>query len=131
MFHPFNVVWFSFEHILINSATLPFLLLSYERNLNTNKFLNKYLIACALLQGLIFLSGHFQVSYYTAIFFILFAVFKFIQYSVGELGFRAGLKSFSAVFAKHIFSIVFIFLFALIIASIVLIPFLPFVLSPV
>src|SRR3989338_3693274 len=52
MFHPFNVVWFSFEHSIMNSATLPFLLLMYEKNLASGKLLNKYLLTSALLLGL-------------------------------------------------------------------------------
>ena len=117
IFHPFNVVWFSFEHALMNSAILPFLLLAYEKNLHHYKLINKNLLTCALLQGLIFLSGHLQVSYYTAIFFLLFAAFKFIQ------NISAGKREF----IKHIFSVCFIFAIGLMMASVVLIPVIPFI----
>lgn len=117
MFHPFNVVWFSFEHILMNSATLPFLLLTYEKNLRDNRLINPFLLLCALLQGLIFLSGHLQISYYTTIFFVLFAGFRFAK----------SLLSSEKNHIKHVFSIFFIFLIALMMGSIVFVPFIPFV----
>lgn len=109
MFQPFNVTWFSYEHMLMNSATMPFLLLSYEKNLAQPKSLNKYLLISAFLLGLIFLSGHLQYIYYTVIFFLLFASFRFL------LNYKS--------FTKHIFSILFVLLFGIIIGSIVLIPF--------
>lgn len=115
MFHPFNVTWFSFEHMLMNSAALPFLILSYEKNINNPRLLNKHLVASAFLLGLIFISGHLQIVYYTVIFFVLFAFFRFMQsifYSESN-------------YLKHIFSILFVCSFALMIGAIVLITFLP------
>ena len=38
MFHPFNAKWLSYEHVLVNSATLPYLLLMYEKYLKENGF---------------------------------------------------------------------------------------------
>ena len=120
MFHPFNVVWFSFEHSLMNSATLPFLLLMYEKNLASKKLLNKHLLISALLLGLIFLSGHLQVSYYTAIFFILFASFRFLQsIFVHKINFFP--------YIKQIIGLVFICSIALMMSAVVLIPLIPFV----
>ncbi|OGI13031.1 MAG: hypothetical protein A3I68_02650 [Candidatus Melainabacteria bacterium RIFCSPLOWO2_02_FULL_35_15] len=111
MFQPFNVTWFSYEHMLMNSAAFPFLLLSYEKNLNNKNILNKYLLFSALLLGLIFISGHLQYIYYTVIFFVLFAVFR---------GASARLA-----FTKHLFSILFIFGTGLMIGAVVLVPFFP------
>ena len=111
MFHPKSVFLFSFEHMLMTSATLPFLILGYEKNLKEEKLLNKYLILCALLQGLIFLSGHLQITYYTAIVFFLFTIFCFVrERSLTNL-------------LKHTFSSLFIFSFGLMIAQVVLVPF--------
>ena len=113
MFQPFNVTWFSYEHMLMNSALFPFLLLSYEKNINDKNLLNKYLLLSALLLGLIFISGHLQYIYYTVMFFVLFAIFRFI-----------GTNSRGAI-TKHIFSILFISGIGIMIGAIVLIPFLP------
>ncbi len=113
MFHPFNVTWFSFEHMLMNSATLPFLLLSYEKNIKCHKVFNSYLIISAFLLGLIFISGHLQIVYYTIIFFALFVLFRFIQSVV----------IFRESFLKHGLRILFIFLFGIMISAIVTVPF--------
>ena len=115
MFQPFNATWMSYEHMLMNSATLPFLLLFYEKNIKAEKLLNKHLLISALLLGLIFLSGHLQYIHYTAIFFILFSVYKFIACAL-----NVNLRS---VFVKHSFSIVFVFGIAVMIGAIVLVPF--------
>ena len=115
MFHPFNATWFSYELMLMNSAAIPFLLLSYEKNLAQPKFFNKYLLISPLLLALIFLSGHLQFMYYTFILFFLFTLFKFLF----------DYKSFK----RHIFSILFVSLFGIIISSIVLIPFFPLFLN--
>lgn len=109
MFQPFNVTWFSYEHMIMNSASLPFLLLSYERNLNEKHMLNKYLLLSALLLGLIFISGHLQYIYYTVMFFVLFAIFRGI--------------SLKLAFTKQVFSFVFILGIGIMIGAIVLIPF--------
>lgn len=111
IFQPFNVTWMSYEHMLMNSATVPFLILAYEKNLKEDKILNKYLLISALLLGLIFLSGHLQYIHYTSIFFILFAVFRGI--------------STRLALTKQIFSIVFVFGIGIMIGAIVLIPFVP------
>ena len=112
MFQPFNVTWFSYEHMIMNSACLPFLLLSYEKNINEKKFLNKYLLYSALLFGLIFISGHLQYIYYTALFFVFFALFRFVLSSKEK-------------YVKHAFSTFFVFGIAIMIGAIVLVPFLP------
>ena len=111
MFHPFNVTWFSYEHMLMNSATLPFLILSYEKALSHPRLINKYLPLSGLLLGLIFLSGHLQYIYYTFIFFFFFAVFKLLL----------DRKSF----VKHICNMFFVSLCGILIGSIVLFPFFP------
>ena len=116
MFQPFNVTWFSYEHMIMNSAVLPFLLLSYEKTIDEKEFLNKYLLLCALLLGLIFISGHLQYIYYTVMFFVLFAVFRF----VGAIGVGA-----RPALTKQVLSIVFILGIGLMIGAIVLIPFFP------
>ncbi|MBI3308656.1 MAG: hypothetical protein HYZ79_04720 [Candidatus Melainabacteria bacterium] len=115
MFHPFCAKWFSFEHILMTSATLPFLIYFYEKNLKEKNIINKNLLISALLGGLIFLSGHLQVVYYTLIFFLLFALFRLF---ITE-------RKISNILLQHIFSLAFIFCIALMIGSIVLIPFFP------
>ena len=117
MFQPFNATWMSYEHMLMNSATLPFLLLFYEKNIKAERLLNKYLLISALLLGLIFLSGHLQYIHYTSIFFILFSSYKFIA-SV----FKADMKS---VLVKHLFSMIFILGTGIMIGAVVLIPFFP------
>lgn len=115
MFHPFNVTWFSFEHMLMNSATLPFLLLAYDKNIYTPTLLNKYLLISSLLLGLIFISGHLQIVYYTVIFFFMFCIYKLL------LG--AFLKK--GDFVKNLSSILFIFSLASMIGAVVLVPFFP------
>lgn len=120
MFHPFNMIWFSFEHIIMNSATLPFLLLSYEKNLRAGKLLNRHLLISALLLGLIFLSGHLQVSYYTAIFFVMFASFKFLQ----SISFYK--KSYFS-YIRQIVGVIFICAIGLMMCGVVLVPLVPFV----
>ncbi len=115
MFHPFNVTWFSFEHMLMNSATLPFLLLAYGKNLEDSRLVNKYLLISALLLSLIFLSGHLQVVYYTVIVFFLFTLFQLFE----------SLLYKKKDFVKHLFSIFFVFLFAIAIGAIVVLPFFP------
>ena len=108
MFQPFNVTWSGYEHMIMNSAAMPFLLLFYDKSINEKKIINKYLLLSALILGLIFISGHLQYIYYSAIFFFMFALFRFIS-------------SFSV---KHLLSIIFIFVIGLMIGSIVIIPFL-------
>lgn len=112
MFQPFNITWLSYEHMLMNSATLPYLLLCYEKNLSSKKLLNKYLLFSAFLLGLIFLSGHLQYIYYTFIFFFLFVCFKSFTYKMTFLN-------------KQIISTSFIFLIGIMMGSIVLISFFP------
>ena len=109
MFQPFNITWFSYEHMLMNSATLPFLLIFYGRSLTHKKLINRDLLLSALLLGLIFLSGHLQYVYYTVIFFFLYAMFKIVVN-------RNNLS-------KHLFNLIFALFFALMISSVVLIPF--------
>lgn len=115
MFHPFNATWMSFEHMLMNSATLPFLLIFYQKNLSNKRLLNKEIIYSAFLLGLIFLSGHLQIVYYTVLFFFLFSGFFFL----------VDLFRKKQNYIKHIFSILFVFSFSILISSIVLIPFFP------
>lgn len=113
MFHPFNVTWFSYEHMIMNSAVMPFLFLAYEKNLTHQKILNKYLLISAALLGLIFISGHLQYIYYSAVFFIMFALFRFLM----DLFLKKKL------FFKHFFSFIFVLLIGIMIGSIVLVPF--------
>ena len=115
MFQPFNATWFSYEHMIMNSATLPFLLLSYEKNLKNNDLLNKHLLISALLTGLIFLSGHFQYVYYTMVFFLLFAFFRLITNCWSD----------KKQLFKNLFSVSFIISFGLLIGMIVIVPFFP------
>ncbi len=115
MFQPFNVTWFSYEHMLMNSAVLPFLILCYEKNLREVKLVNKYLVFSSLLLGLVFLSGHLQYVYYTFIFFLLFASFRFL------LDYKS--------FTRHTASIFFVSLFGIFIGSVVIIPFFPLFLN--
>ena len=112
MFHPFNATWFSYEHMLMNSATLPFLLLFYEKNLLARNTFNRYLVLSALLLGLIFLSGHLQYIYYTFIFFILYAVFKFFISQDKNI-------------TRHLSSIIVISTGGVLIGLVVIIPFFP------
>ncbi|MBI3307891.1 MAG: hypothetical protein HYZ79_00785, partial [Candidatus Melainabacteria bacterium] len=105
MFHPFNVTHFSYEHILLCSSSLPFLILCFEHCINSKKFLNIYLLLSSFLLGLIFISGHLQVVYYTVLLFFLFVIFR------------------SMLNYKNLFSAVFIFVIGLMIASIVILPF--------
>ena len=121
MFQPFNVTWFSYEHMLMNSAVFPFLLLSYEKNINDKILLNKYLLLSALLLGLIFISGHLQYIYYTVMFFVLFAVFRFVV-GIVDVGLQ---PTSTGIFKKHLLSIVFVFGIGIMIGAIVLVPFLP------
>ncbi|GEM_PF-2051626 len=114
MFHPFNVTWFSYEHMLMNSATLPFVLIAYEKSIKESKIINKYLLLSALLLGLIFISGHLQIVYYTVIFFFLFVAFRF---SIDAFIWRRN-------YLKHFFSTLFISSIAIMIGAIVLVPFL-------
>lgn len=113
MFHPFNVKFFSFEHMLMISAVLPFLLMSYDKNLRTNSMLNVYLVISALLLGLIFLSGKLQFVGLSVLFFLFFVMFRFFE----------SLFYYKKVIAKHLFSIFFVFLFAMMIGSVVLVPY--------
>ena len=115
MFHPFNITWFSCEHVLMCSATLPFLIITYEKCIKRKELLNKYLLISSALLGLIFISGHLQHVYYTVIFFFLFAVFRFIENIIIDK--KGGLK--------HLFSILFVFIPALMIGAIVTVPFFP------
>lgn len=117
IFNPFCVTWLSYEHVLINVATLPYLLLAYEKHLKCTNFLNKYLLASALLLGLIFVSGHLQKVYYTIMFFTFFVFFRMVTQIVQ--------------IKKHLFSFLFVFLFGLMIGSVVLVPFFPFFLNSV
>lgn len=117
MFHPFNVVWFSFEHILMISSVLPFLIISYEKNIKDQKILNKYLLTSTALLGLIFISGHLQHVYYAVIFFFLFVVYRFVQNLIID----------KRVFLKHLFSILFVFILALMIGAVVTVPFFPLI----
>ncbi|MBI3308654.1 MAG: hypothetical protein HYZ79_04710, partial [Candidatus Melainabacteria bacterium] len=115
MFHPFNAKWLSYEHVLINSATLPYLLLMYEKYLKEKNILNKYLIFSILLTGLIFISGHLQKVYYALFFFFLFIIFRFIL---------------NVILAKQnptkiLISSILIFGIGLLIGSIVLVQFFP------
>lgn len=112
MFHPSNVTWFSFEHLLMCSALLPFLLLAYCKNLQAKTFLNGYLLISALLLGLLFLSGHLQYVYYNLIFFTLFAAFILVI----KLTQKKNIM-------KHIFSIAFILISGFMIGSVIVIPF--------
>ena len=107
MFNPFNVTWFSYEHMLMNSAVLPFLLLSFEKTINSKKLINKYLLLSSLLLGLIFLSGHLQYIYYTVIFFALYSIFRII----------------TSKRPNALLSLVFIFIVGGMIGGIVLLPF--------
>ncbi len=115
MFQPFNVTWFSYEHMIMNSATLPFLILFYEKNLLENKLINKYLLFSALLLGLIFISGHLQYVYYSAVFFLLFASFKAVS---------SFFEKDAGIF-KHLFGIFFVTSIGLMIGMAVIIPFFP------
>ena len=115
MFQPFNVTWFSYEHMIMNSAVLPFLILSYEKNLLEDRLINKYLLFSAFLLGLIFISGHLQYVYYSAVFFILFALFKTV-FSF----FKKDIKLF-----KNLFGTFFVASIGLMIGMIVIVPFLP------
>ena len=112
MFHPFNVVWLSFEHVLMISSVLPFLIISYEKNINSQRILNKYLLISATLLGLIFLSGHLQHVYYALIFFFLYAVYRLFLTFLLKKGDHL----------KHIFSIVFIFSISFMMGAVVTIP---------
>ncbi len=114
MFQPFNATWMSYEHMIMNSAAMPFLILFYEKALKQNRLINKNLIASAVLLGLIFLSGHFQYIYYSAIFFFLFAFFRFLVCMFSDRK--------SAM--MHVFSFLFVFVFGLLIGSITILPFL-------
>ena len=114
MFQPFNVTWLSYGHMILNCATLPFLLLCYEKNIQEKKLLNKYLLASALLLGLIFISGHLQYIHYTTIFFVLFMLFRFL----------GSFFSKDKNYAKHLVSILFVLPAGLMIGAIVIIPFL-------
>lgn len=112
MFHPCNVTWFSFEHMLMCSALLPFILLTYCKNLQSPNLLNGYLLTSALLMGLLFLSGHLQYVYYCLIFFSIFIVFILLI----KLSHKKSIL-------KHIFSILFIFIAGIMIGLVVLVPF--------
>ena len=114
MFQPFNATWMSYEHMIMNSAAIPFLILFYGRALKHDRLINKNLIASALILGLIFLSGHFQYIYYSVIFYFLFALF----YSL-----VSGLNNKKNII-KHVFSFLFVFGFGLLIGSIAILPFL-------
>ncbi len=109
MFQPFNATWLSYEHMIMNSAVLPFLLLSYEYCINEKKFINKHLLLSSFLLGLIFLSGHLQYVYYSAVFFGLYGIFKLLLDK--------------SRFLRHLFGLIFIFVFGIMIGAIVIIPF--------
>ena len=111
MFQPFNVTWLSYGHMILNCATLPFLLLFYEKSINSSSLFNKHLIFTALAMGLLFLSGHLQYIHYTTIFFVLFILFKCLT-NRGN-------------FFKHLLSSIFILVFGVMIGSIVILQFLP------
>ena len=124
MFQPFNVTWFSYEHMLMNSACLPFLLLSYEKSISEKQFLNKYLLLSALLLGLLFISGHLQYIYYTVVFFVLFAVFRAVGAVRVVFPTRGG-SAFGGkpALTRQLFSGIFVFGIGLMIGSVVLLPF--------
>ncbi|MBI3591338.1 MAG: hypothetical protein HY094_08200 [Candidatus Melainabacteria bacterium] len=113
MFHPFNATRFSYEYMLMISATLPFLLLFYEKNLNENKLLNKNLIISSFFLGLIFSSGHLQYVEYTTLFFLMFACFRLFL----------SIFSPNPRILKNVVSICFVSFFAISIGSSVIIPF--------
>lgn len=113
MFQPCNTKWFSFEHMLMVSATLPFLLIAYDKNLKRSSLLNVYLIISSFLLGMILLSGRLQIVGLAVLFFLLFAVFRFLE----------NLSFYRRDFSKHLFSLVFVFSFAIMIGSVVLIPY--------
>ena len=110
MFQPFNVTWFSYEHMLMNSAVFPYLLMSFDKSIRENQPINKHLIFSALILGLIFISGHLQYVYYTAVFFILFAGFRIFSQKKNIL--------------KNLFRLLFILSFGVLIGGIVIVPFL-------
>ncbi len=113
MFNPFNSTWISQESILLLSVTLPFLILAYERSISSQKFLNKHLITSAILLGLIFISGHLQVIYYSFLFFTLFTFFKSINAFFTD----------KKLVLLHLSTFTFISIFSLMFSSVVLIPF--------
>lgn len=115
IFHPFNATWFSFEHVPMNSAILPFLLLLYDKSLAAKKLLNYLLLLSSLILGLIFISGHLQHVYYTVILFFLYAFCKLI-FSF----FRA-----QKYFVKNIFSLFFVLFIGILIGMESIIPFFP------
>ena len=119
MFNPFNVTWFSYEHMLMNSATLPFLMLTFEKSLLEKSIINKHLIISALLLGLIFLSGHLQYIYYTALFFVFFALFKIVLISTNN----------KERLLANLLKIVIISMSGILIGLIVIIPFIPLLLN--
>ena len=112
MFHPFNVTHFSYEHVLMCSAILPFLLLSYEKNLKEVKLINKYLLVSVLLFSLLFLSGEFKTVIFPALFFFLFMGFRFFQ----------NIFSYRKDFVRHSFSIIFISFLGLMVCQVALFP---------
>lgn len=115
MFNPYLLCWFGYEHTLMCNSILPFLLLFYDKSINEKKILNPYLIYASALAGLLFLSGHLQVVYYSLFFLGMYAIFKFLISS----------GSFKEKCLNQIPVFIFIVLFGLAIGSIVLIQFFP------
>ena len=115
MFQPANATWFSYEHTLINTATIPFLLYFYDKSLKETRFINKYLLISALLVGLVFISGHLQRVYYSLIFFALYIIFRFTISFIKD----------KKINERYIFGSIFIFIIGFMIGAVVLIPFSP------
>ncbi|MBI1857681.1 MAG: hypothetical protein HYR97_00970, partial [Candidatus Melainabacteria bacterium] len=115
MFQPANATWYSYEHTLMNTAMLPFLIYGYERHLEKNRLFSKYLLFAALIMGLIFLSGHLQRVYYSIIFFVLFAVFKLVVvlYKTHKV---------SLIYLTGLF---FVLVMGVLIGAVVVVPFIP------
>lgn len=114
MFQPFNATWMSYEHMLMNSATLPFLFYFYEKSLKEKVFINKYMFFSSIFLGLLLVSGHLQYIYYSIIFFLMFVMYKVFL----------NLFSKNKDNLKIIFSAAFVFLFGFMLSAVVIIPFL-------
>ncbi len=115
LFNPYLVPWFGYEHTLMCNAVIPYLILFYDKTLNNKKLLNNDLIFSTIIYGILVLSGHLQVIYYSIFFFILYAIFRLL----------IDPQNMKLKILKHIFNICFINLLGLSIGGIVLFQFFP------
>jgi hypothetical protein len=114
-FNPYMVVWFGYEHTIMSFAIIPFLFLAYDKYLKNANILNLNLTFAAFLFGILLLSGHLQVVYYSILFFLFYGIFKFL----------VDPKTLKEKILKHCLALCFILIFGFGVGAIVLFHFFP------